>query len=380
MIANAPFFLSNSQRHAVSGSRSDGTVCSFNSARFHRAVPGDTSGLYLSSEGLPETARSHVGAAMTSEFVHDSVMLSEIRDVFSGMNSGVFLDATLGGAGHSVVILSDHPDVSLLGIDQDDVALASAQKVLEAAGHGGRVALRRARFDSVAQVAADEGIASFAGALFDLGVSSPQFDVAERGFSYRFDAPLDMRMDRSQDFSADDVVNTYELDALAAMLRKNADERHAYRIAKAIVAARPIRTTVHLSDVVSSAIPAPARRRGGHPAKRTFQAIRIEVNAELDILPGALRDAIALLAPGARLAVLSYHSGEDRIVKSVMRSAETGDCSCPPNLPCGCGAVRSVIRIRAPRDASRTELLRNPRASSARLRVVEKIATAGSGQ
>ena len=315
---------------------------------------------------------------MTGDFVHESVMLAEICDVFAGLVNGVFLDATLGGAGHSVAILSAHPEVSLLGIDQDDIALASAQRVLESAGHGGRVALRRARFDSVAHVVAEEGISSLAGALFDLGVSSPQFDVAERGFSYRFDAPLDMRMDRSQSLTADVVVNTYELDALAEMLRKNADERHAYRIAKAIVAARPIRSTVHLSDVVSSAIPAPARRRGGHPAKRTFQAIRIEVNAELDILPGALRDVIALLAPGARLAVLSYHSGEDRIVKSVMRSAETGDCSCPPNLPCGCGAVRSVVRIRAPRDASRSELGRNPRASSARLRVVEKIAVSGT--
>ena len=380
MTAHAPFFLSISQRLAVSGSSSDGTVCSSNSARFHRAVPGDTSGLYLPSEGLPGTARADSGVAVTSKFVHESVMLSEICDVFAGLSTGVFLDATLGGAGHSVEILSRHPDVSLLGIDQDDVALESAQNVLESAGHGGRVALRRARFDSVAQVAATEGIASFAGALFDLGVSSPQFDVAERGFSYRFDAPLDMRMDRTQSLTADVVVNTYDLDALAEMLRKNADERHAYRISKAIVAARPIHRTVQLSEVVSSAIPAPARRRGGHPAKRTFQAIRIEVNAELDILPGALRDVIALLAPGARLAVLSYHSGEDRIVKSVMRSAETGDCSCPPNLPCGCGAVRSVKRVRVPRDASRSELAHNPRASSARLRVVEKISTSESGR
>jgi 16S rRNA (cytosine1402-N4)-methyltransferase len=263
--------------------------------------------------------------------------------------------------------------VSLLGIDQDDMALESAEQVLAAAGCSGRVALRRARFDAAALIAAKEGIGALSGALFDLGVSSPQFDVAERGFSYRFDAPLDMRMDRTQTLSADVIVNTYDEVALTSMLRRNADERHAYRIAKAIIAARPIHSTVRLSDVVSSAIPAPARRRGGHPAKRTFQAIRIEVNAELEILPGALRNVISLLAPGARLAVLSYHSGEDRIVKSVMRSAETGDCDCPPNLPCGCGAVRSVVRVRAPRDASRAELALNPRSSSARLRVVEKI-------
>ena len=376
MIVDASRSQSTDQRLSVFGSLPDGTVCSSNSARSHRAVPGDTSGLYLLSGGLPKTDGSR-GEAMT-DFVHDSVMLPEITAVFAGLTTGVFLDATLGGAGHSVALLNEHPGLSLLGIDQDDVALDAALSVLTSAGHSGRVALRRARFDSVTRVTKDEGIGSLAGALFDLGVSSPQFDVAERGFSYRFEAPLDMRMDRTQALSADVVVNTYEIDALADMLRRNADERHANRIAKAIVAARPIHTTTRLSEVVSAAIPAPARRRGGHPAKRTFQAIRIEVNAELDILPGALRDVIALLAPGARLAVLTYHSGEDRIVKSIMRTAENGDCSCPPNLPCGCGAVRSVIRIRAPRDASNSELVRNPRASSARLRVVEKISDGGA--
>lgn len=376
MIVDASRNQTTAQRLSVFGSLPDGTVCSSNSARSHRAVPGDTSGLYLLSGGLPETDGSR-GGVMTN-FVHDSVMLPEIMAVFGGLTTGVFLDATLGGAGHSVALLNEHPSASLLGIDQDDVALDAAQAVLTSAGHSGRVALRRARFDSVTRVADEEGITSLAGALFDLGVSSPQFDVADRGFSYRFEAPLDMRMDRTQTLSADVVVNTYEVDALADMLRRNADERHAHRIAKAIVVARPIHTTTRLSEVVSAAIPAPARRRGGHPAKRTFQAIRIEVNAELEILPGALRDVIALLAPGARLAVLTYHSGEDRIVKSVMRTAENGDCTCPPNLPCGCGAVRSVVRIRAPRDASKAELARNPRASSARLRVVEKISDGGA--
>ncbi len=374
MIPDALQVFSISQRPTVSGSLPDGTVVSSNSARDHRAHSGDTSGWQLLSGRLPGTVRHDTGTNMTAVFAHVPVMLEQITDVFSDINDGVFLDATLGGAGHSTAILTAHPHVSLLGIDQDDMALESAEQVLAAAGCGGRVALRRARFDAAALIAAKEGISSLSGALFDLGVSSPQFDVAERGFSYRFDAPLDMRMDRSQLLSADVIVNTYDEDALTGMLRRNADERHAYRIAKAIIAARPIHSTVRLSDLVSSAIPAPARRRGGHPAKRTFQAIRIEVNAELEILPGALRNVISLLAPGARLAVLSYHSGEDRIVKSVMRSAETGDCDCPPNLPCGCGAVRSVIRVRAPRDASRAELALNPRSSSARLRVVEKIA------
>ena len=373
MIPDAPHVFSISQRPTVSGSLPDGTVVSSNSARYHRAHSGDTSGWQLPSGRLPGTVRHDTGFSMNAVFAHLPVMLEQITNVFSDMNDGVFLDATLGGAGHSAAILTAHPQLSLLGIDQDDMALESAEQVLAAAGCGGRVALRRARFDAAALIAAKEGIGALSGALFDLGVSSPQFDIAERGFSYRFDAPLDMRMDRSQTLSAEVIVNTYDEDALTSMLRRNADERHAYRIAKAIIAARPIHSTTRLSDVVSSAIPAPARRRGGHPAKRTFQAIRIEVNAELEILPGALRNVISLLAPGARLAVLSYHSGEDRIVKAVMRSAETGDCDCPPNLPCGCGAARTVVRVRAPRDASKEELAINPRSSSARLRVVEKL-------
>lgn len=376
MIANVFLSCSQLQGPPVSGSLPDGTVVSSNSARCHRARTGETSGRHSSSEGLPgiEGSSMRIGDVRVNQsFVHDPVMLQEILEVFSAMNTGVFADCTLGGAGHSTAILSAHPEVHLLGIDQDDVALASAQTVLDGAGLGGRATLRRARFDAVSRIVAEEGIGSLAGVLFDLGVSSPQFDVAERGFSYRFDAPLDMRMDRSRDFSAHNVVNEYDVEALIDMLRRNADEKHAVRIARAIVAARPILTTAHLSEVVSNAIPAPARRRGGHPAKRTFQAIRIEVNAELDILPGAIRDAINLLAPGARLAVLTYHSGEDRIVKSVMRSAETGDCTCPPNLPCACGAQRTVSRVRIAREASKSELERNPRASSARLRVVEKL-------
>ena len=300
-------------------------------------------------------------------------MLDEVMSVFLDMNDGVFLDATLGGAGHSVALLSAHPHISLLGIDQDNTALAAASTTLLDSGLRERATLRHARFDSVSRVVAEEGIGSLAGALFDLGVSSPQFDVAERGFSYRFDAPLDMRMNREQALSADTVVNEYDEKSLAEMLRRNADEKFASRIARSIVAARPVTTTAQLSDIVASAIPAPARRRGGHPSKRTFQAIRIEVNAELDILPGALRDTIALLAPGACLAVLSYHSGEDRIVKQVMRTAETGDCTCPSHLPCGCGALKTVERVRVSREAGRDEQARNPRSASARLRVVRKL-------
>lgn len=376
MIADASNVLSTRHDPTVSGSLPDGTVVSSNSARCHRARTGDKSGRHLLSGGLPSIVGglSHrTGSSMSNSFVHESVMLNEVLDVFSAMNDGVFVDCTLGGAGHSVAILSAHSNVRLLGIDQDDVALESAHAVLVAAGCGDRATLRRARFDAVATIVAEEGIGSLAGALFDLGVSSPQFDVAERGFSYRFDAPLDMRMDRTRPISALNVVNEYSQEQLVRMLRDNADERHAVRIARAIVAARPIATTGELAEIVSAAIPAPARRRGGNPAKRTFQAIRIEVNAELDILPKAIHDVIELLAPGARLAVLTYHSGEDRIVKDVMRRAETGDCACPVGLPCACGAVQTVKRVRVARTARPEEVAKNPRSSSARLRVVEKL-------
>ena len=374
MIVDAPNCLTHDRRSSASGSLPDGTVVSSNSARCHRARTGDTSGRHLLPGGLPEagdTARRR--AAVNGMFVHEPVMLHEILGVFSGLGSGVFLDATLGGAGHARAVLLAHPGVTLLGLDQDEVALSAASSVLTDAGLSGRATLRHARFDAVSRVAAEEGTGSLAGALFDLGVSSPQFDVAERGFSYRHEAALDMRMDRTQSLSASDVLNGYDENELAGMLRRNADEKFAGRIARAIVASRPVRTTTQLADIVTSAIPAPARRRGGHPAKRTFQAVRIEVNSELEILPGALRDVIALLAPGACLAVLSYHSGEDRIVKSVMRSAETGDCSCPSTLPCACGATRSVERVRVARTASRDEESQNPRSTSARLRVVRKL-------
>lgn len=371
MIVDASNVLSTVQWPTASGSLPDGTVVSSNSARCHRARTGDKSGRHSLSGRLPGAE----GWGRMSEFSHDPVMLDDILSVFAEMNDGVFLDATLGGAGHSIAMLTAHPQVTLLGIDQDSTALAAASARLLGAGLSERATLRHARFDAVSRVVAEEGIGSLAGALFDLGVSSPQFDVAERGFSYRFDAPLDMRMNREQDVSAHTVVNEYDEKALADMLRRNADEKFASRIAKAIVAARPVTTTSQLSDIVASAIPAPARRRGGHPSKRTFQAIRIEVNAELDILPGALRDTISLLAPGACLAVLSYHSGEDRIVKQVMRTAETGDCTCPSHLPCGCGAVKTVERVRVSREASRTEQARNPRSTSARLRVVRKLRT-----
>ena len=378
MIVDAPFVPTHDRRPTVSGSLPDGTVVSSNSARCHRDRTGEKSGRQLLSGGLPGTVgRCHRPAdapAMSEKFVHESVMLAEILEVFAALESGVFLDATLGGAGHASALLVAHPSLRLLGLDRDRAALDAATRRLDASGLSGRATLRHARFDAVASIVIEEGIGSLAGALFDLGVSSPQFDEAERGFSYRLEAPLDMRMDPTTGRTAADIVNGYEVDELAQMISSHSDERFAFRIATAIVAARPISTTTELADIVVSAIPAPARRTGGHPAKRTFQAIRIEVNSELEILAGSLAAVIDVLAPGARLAVLTYHSGEDKIVKDVMRTAETGGCTCPVTLPCRCGAVRTVRRVRAARQASQSERHGNPRARSARLRVVEKLA------
>ena len=375
MIGHAPSLSSLRQWSSISGSFPDDTVVSSHSACFHRARTGDTSGRHCLSGELPETETVGNYPAMNANFSHEPVMLAEILDVFSSLESGVFLDATLGGAGHSLAMLMAHRGVHVLGIDQDTQALEASARVLEDAQLSGRATLRHARFDEVATIVEQEGLGSLAGALFDLGVSSHQFDVSERGFSYRFDAPLDMRMDQSRTFSAYDVVNQYSREQIITLLRDNADERFAVRIADAMIASRPISSTTQLAEVVVAAIPAPARRRGGHPAKRTFQAIRIEVNAELHILGTTLRSVIEMLQPGARLAVLSYHSGEDRIVKEVMRSAESGNCTCPVGLPCGCGAVRLVSRVRVTRTANAQEQERNPRSTSARLRVVEKIGT-----
>jgi 16S rRNA (cytosine1402-N4)-methyltransferase len=218
-------------------------------------------------------------------------------------------------------------------------------------------------------------VTSLSGALFDLGVSSPQLDRAERGFSYRHDAPLDMRMDPTEPWSAADVVNGYTEQELSRVLFEYGDERFAPRVARAIVAHRPIESTTELAGIIVSAIPAAARRTGGHPAKRSFQAIRIAVNRELEILPGAIDAAIAATDIGGRIAVLSYHSGEDRIIKERFRSAETGDCVCPTGLPCVCGAVRTVRVVRRiPKTPTDVEIAANRRAASARLRVVERVA------
>jgi 16S rRNA (cytosine1402-N4)-methyltransferase len=328
-----------------------------------------------------------------TEFTHRPVMLDEIVEVFAAVPAGVVLDATLGGGGHSEAILDSRPDLLVLGVDRDPAALAAATARLER--FGPRFRAVHARFDDLHRILPTDQIrrpthdelaasdvdapfdarldAGLSGALFDLGVSSPQLDQPDRGFSFRQSGPLDMRMDTTAPWSATDVVNGYDVDELARVIRRYGDERFALRIARAIVAARPIETTAELAAIVTTAIPAATRRTGGHPATRTFQAIRIEVNAELEALPTALDGAIDATRPGGRIAVLSYHSGEDRIAKDRFRRA-TGACDCPPGLPCVCGAVQTVRLVRSvPKRASAAERDANPRAASARLRVAERI-------
>ncbi|MCU1487777.1 MAG: mraW [Actinomycetia bacterium] len=311
----------------------------------------------------------------TQPFEHRPVMVDEIVDLFADVPPGTVVDATLGGAGHSRAILDAHPHLRVAGLDQDPDAVEVATERL--APYGDRASVTHVRFDRMSVAVHDLGLEAVSGVLFDLGVSSPQLDRGERGFSHRFDAPLDMRMDTTAARSAADVVNGYDETALARVLRELGDERFANRIARAIVANRPVTTTAQLAEIVRDAIPAPARRTGGHPAKRSFQAVRIEVNAELDILPGAIDQAIELLAPGGRCVVLAYHSGEDRLVKERFRTASTGGCTCPPGLPCVCGAVPQVRLLkRGAWKPTAAEIAANPRAESARLRAVQKLGVA----
>jgi 16S rRNA (cytosine1402-N4)-methyltransferase len=321
---------------------------------------------------------------MTEAFAHRPVMVDEIVGVFARVPPGVVLDATLGAGGHTEALLDSRPDLLVLGVDRDPAAVAAASARLER--FGPRFRGVHARFDDLHMLMPTDQIPrpteeeidaalheGLSGVLFDLGVSSPQLDDPDRGFSYRLEGPLDMRMDTTAQWSAADVVNGYAEDELARIIRRYGDERFATRIARAIVAARPIETTTQLAELVTRAIPAATRRTGGHPATRTFQAIRIEVNGELDALPTALDAAIEATRPGGRIAVLSYHSGEDRIVKDRFRIA-TGACDCPPGLPCVCDAVQTVRLVRGvAKRPSPAERAANPRAASARLRVVERI-------
>ncbi|HLG66453.1 MAG TPA: 16S rRNA (cytosine(1402)-N(4))-methyltransferase RsmH [Acidimicrobiales bacterium] len=311
---------------------------------------------------------------MAQEFAHEPVLAAEVVSLFAPVPDGVLVDATVGGGGHAAALLDAYPRLSLLGLDRDSTALRAAAASLSR--FGDRVALRRARFSELERAAGDalEG-RPVAGVLFDLGVSSPQLDRPERGFSYRLAGPLDMRMDQlAPGPRAADLVNGSSEGELVALFAASGEARHARRIARALIAARPIETTTELAAVVAGAVPAAGRRRG-HPARRVFQALRIAVNDELAELGRALPAAVAALAPGGRCVVIAYHSGEDRLVKQVFAEAARGGCTCPPGLPCVCGA-RPLHRLvfRGSRKPSAAEVARNHRAESARLRALERLA------
>lgn len=304
---------------------------------------------------------------MSTEFAHEPVMATEIVALIAECPDGFYLDATLGGAGHASAVLEADDTRCLIGLDRDPDALAASRARL--AQFGSRVELHRCPFEQLATaVPADVPLAAF---LFDLGVSSPQLDRPERGFSYRHDGPLDMRMDPTETTTAADLVNHSSDRELATLLRRFGDERFADRIARAIVARRPITTTTELADVIVNAIPAPARRTGGHPAKRSFQALRIAVNRELEQLAPAIEAAIDRLVPGGRGLVLTYHSGEDRIVKDIYRTRTTSDV--PVGLPIEAEPDFGLLRPAARRPTAE-EQSRNPRARSARLRGIERLA------
>jgi 16S rRNA (cytosine1402-N4)-methyltransferase len=305
-------------------------------------------------------------------FPHLPVMVGEVVALLAPVPPGVVVDATVGGGGHARAILDAHRHLRVIGLDQDPDAVAAARRAL--ARYGERAVVHRARFDDLAEVLEQAGVTQLSGALFDLGVSSPQLDRPERGFTFRVDAPLDMRMDPDRGTTAADLVNTMTERDLAQLLIDNGEGRFARRIARAIIAARPLTTTAQLAEVVRAAIPAAARRTGGHPARRAFQGLRIAVNEELSVLPVALDAVLERLAPRGRCVVLAYHSGEDRLVKRRFQLAATGGCTCPPGLPCQCGATPTVRLItRGARKPSPAELDANPRAASARLRVVERL-------
>ena len=309
-----------------------------------------------------------------SEFHHVSVLLDECIEGLNIRPDGIYVDGTLGGAGHAYHIAERLSAGRLIGIDRDPVALEAAGKRL--APFAGRVTLVHSNFCRMEQVLEELGISGVDGILLDLGVSSPQLDDGSRGFSYMTDAPLDMRMDNGDVLTADTVVNTWSYEELKRILYDYGEERYAPAIAAAIVRRRentPIRTTLELVDVIRSAMPPAALREKQHPAKRTFQAIRIAVNDELNSVAKAMDAAIPCLNPGGRLAVITFHSLEDRIVKNAMAAAAKG-CICPPEFPvCVCGRKPQVaVLTRKPIISGEEELERNPRARSAKLRICEK--------
>ena len=309
------------------------------------------------------------------KFSHVSVLLYECIEGLDIKPDGVYVDGTAGGGGHSFEIASRLTTGKLIAIDQDDAAIAAASARL--APLGDRAIVVKSNYSEVANVVKSLGYEKIDGLLLDLGVSSHQLDTAERGFSYNADAPLDMRMDNTKPFSAYNVVNEYSADELKKIIYDYGEERFAPRIASAIVArrqAKPIETTGELVDIIKSAMPAAALSGGHHPAKRTFQAIRIEVNGELAVIEPAIRSAAEVMNEGGRIAIITFHSLEDRIVKQTYADLASG-CNCPKSLPvCVCGR-KPILNVltRKPILPSDGEIEENPRSRSAKLRVAEKI-------
>ena len=309
------------------------------------------------------------------EFQHKSILLTECMDGLSIKPDGIYVDGTLGGGGHSFHILERLGERGrLIGIDQDEDAIKAATKRLEA--YENKVTIVRDNYEHFQTILSTLSIPKVDGILLDLGVSSYQFDEADRGFSYRFDAPLDMRMDRRQDFTAKDLVNNYSEQELYRIIRDYGEDKFARNIAKHIVKERekkPIETTFELSEIISHAIPMKMRVQGGHPAKKTFQAVRIALNRELEVLEESIEGMIKALKPEGRLCIISFHSLEDRIVKKAFRTAED-PCICPKDFPiCTCGR-KSLGRVISKKAIipSALEMEENPRARSAKLRIFER--------
>ncbi len=309
------------------------------------------------------------------EFQHTSVLLAQTVAALVTDPAGVYVDCTLGGGGHAAAITARlSPAAWFIGLDQDPAAIQAAQARLQSAAC--KISVVRGNFSRLAAILDELAVPAATGILFDLGVSSHQLDIAERGFSYMQDGPLDMRMDPAAALTAREIVNTWDEARLVEIIFAYGEERFAKRIARAIIAGRqrqPIATTAALADIIKQAIPAAARREGPHPAKRTFQAIRIAVNDELGILRDALETAVQRLAPGGRLGVITFHSLEDRIAKQTIQTLAKG-CICPRDLPiCVCGNTPKVKALGKPVPPSPAELAANPRSRSAKLRVAEKV-------
>ena len=307
---------------------------------------------------------------------HVSVLYDEVLTWLKPRSGGQYIDATLGAGGHAMgILIASHPDGRLLGLDADPGAVSFASKIL--ASYGDRAVLRSANFCQIGEVAEALGLKGVDGILMDLGLSSRQLDDAERGFSFSQDGPLDMRMDPDRGHSAADLVNTLSEADLSNLLWQYGEERQSRRIARAIVAERPLTTTGQLADLVTRVV---GRRDKIHPATRTFQALRIAVNEELDALKQALPQARDLLRPGGRLAIIAFHSLEDRLVKQFYRK-ESRDCVCPPELPVCVCQHQATLRVLTSKPVRPTagEIARNPRSRSARLRIAERLSQAQAG-